>query len=522
MFIDLFWLSHALRYTSLPLAVSLTAPDGCQMVSMLTDLKKRQIDILVSGSTDKEVAAAKSDQALGLALGLVIPGRFDVCTYDPIEAMWAGDLTSSRRRLETPAELLAQVLALNTELITVAEQISTVAGVRSHWWFCMRVSSSRLRTCHFGVFSPPSSAMTATVFSSDALDRHAGFEGKAQYQTAANAVLQGAAKQMLWAKSSDENLDIIELVKEAVSVTGVKVSDACEDVLANATSEMAMYITSAAEELVVQAVDGADALDAYAKVGALAQTDDAEVASELENARNTGTSSLTEFESRLLPMLAGVRSTHTDSLRTSACLEAEIYLTACCCLRGRGELRRGAHEDLACHPGARAPACAFAASTIAADASAISADADAVEFTAAAIAIASAAAATATVLAVAVAVEANRCFPVADGTTPFGTHCPPSRRRRRRGTGASRAAGASLPDCIRDLRLVQLPRYITTLGARSHSHFVFISYRPFTPLFHFRRFSILACSCSIHVRTPPRVTPRRQDGAVHALPLHPF
>ena len=157
MFIDLFWLSHALRYTNLPLVVSLTAPDGCQMVSMLTDLKKRQIDILVSGSTDKEVAAAKSDQALGLALGLVIPGRFDVCTYDPIEAMWAGDLTSSRRRLETPAELLAKVLALNTELITVAEQISTVAGVRSHWWFCMRVSSSRLCTCHFGVFLPPSS-----------------------------------------------------------------------------------------------------------------------------------------------------------------------------------------------------------------------------------------------------------------------------------------------------------------------------------------------------------------------------
>lgn len=252
------------RYTNLPLTVTLTAPDGCQMVSMLTDVKKRQIDILTSEDNNKDDAVAKSDEAVALALGLVDPDGFDVCTYDPIEAIWAKDLTSSRRRLETPAELLAKVLALNTELIAVTEQISTVAG----------------------------------------------FEGEAQYQMAANAVQQGVAEQMLSAESAEQDLETLELVKAAVNATGVEVSDVFEDDLAAATGATAEYVTVASKAIATKA-NGTNAvivLEEYAKVGALAQTDDAEVATVLENARSTGTKDLTAFETSLQEKLVEASS----------------------------------------------------------------------------------------------------------------------------------------------------------------------------------------------------------------------
>lgn len=272
------------RYTDLPLTMPLTAPEGCKMVSILTDVKNRLISILINvQGLSKDDAIVKSDEAIAAAMGLVDPDVFDACTDDPIAAMWAGGLaTASRRRLQLAAEVLTKVLALNMELITYVEQISGVAG----------------------------------------------FYSEQGQELAAVAVVQNEAEQMLaheQAASPGQPVafETSFMVTAAVNTTGAELGPNLEASLAETASARAEYVSKASAQVVADiGTDAKMALTDLAKIGVVAQAKDPDVQDSLDSAKQANTDDITSIEgldAKLSTELASASLTESlDSAKSTA------------------------------------------------------------------------------------------------------------------------------------------------------------------------------------------------------------
>ena len=262
------------RSTGLPLSMPLRSPIGCEVTSMLSDLKYTLGKTYTAGGMPEAAAAAAADGAIANALGLTDEPGFDVCTFDPLAQLWGAqfgaarrllgaghhlELLGSGRRLEEATEVLSAYLALSLQLVTLVSGVASVTG----------------------------------------------FEGATAYASSADAVLGSVVAQLIehsaevasgTASAGDSvEIDTVALVSAAEAASGVTLGVSLAAALADSTAATADYVASAAAESVATASSSSDALTTIATVGVVGQTDDPAVERLLEDAKAGGSSDLSSF-----------------------------------------------------------------------------------------------------------------------------------------------------------------------------------------------------------------------------------
>ena len=262
------------RSTSLPLSMPLRSPVGCEVTSLLSDLKYTLGKTYTADGMPEAAAAAAADGAIANALGLTDEPGFDVCTFDPLAQLWGAQFGAARRllgaghhlellgvgrRLEEATEVLSAYLQLNLQLVTLVSGVASVTG----------------------------------------------FEGATAYASSADAVLGSVAAQLIehsaevasgTASAGDSvQIDTVALVTAAEAAAGVTLGASLAAALADSTAATADYVARAAAESVATASSSSDALTTIATVGVVGQTDDPAVERLLEDAKAGGSSDLSSF-----------------------------------------------------------------------------------------------------------------------------------------------------------------------------------------------------------------------------------
>jgi len=259
------------RSTSLPLAMPLRSPVGCEVASILSDLKYTLGKTYAAEGMPEAEAATAANGAIANALGLTDEPSFDVCTFDPLAQLWGAQFGAARRlleaghhlellgvgrRLEEATEVLSAYLALNLQLVTLVSGVASVTG----------------------------------------------FEGDAAYASSADAILGSVVAQLIEhsaevasgtaAAGDSVEIDATKLVTAAEAAAGVTLGPSLAAALADSTAATADYVAAAAAASVATASSSSDALRTIATVGVVAQTDDPAVGTLLTEARARGSSDL--------------------------------------------------------------------------------------------------------------------------------------------------------------------------------------------------------------------------------------
>ena len=262
------------RSTSLSLTMPLRSPAGCEVASVLSDLKYTLGKTYIADGLPEVDAAAAANGAIANALGLTDEPGFDVCTFDPLAQLWGGQFGAARRllgaghhlellgvgrRLEEATEVLSAYLALNLKLVTLVSGVASITG----------------------------------------------FEGSDAYASSAGAILGSVVAQLVEHSAEVANgtasagdsveIDTAALVTAAEAAANVTLGASLAAALADSTAATAEYVASAAAESVATATSSSDALTKIATVGVVGQTDDPAVETLLEDARAGGSSDLSSF-----------------------------------------------------------------------------------------------------------------------------------------------------------------------------------------------------------------------------------
>ena len=245
------------RITNLSLSVPVQAAAGCEILSVLSDLKYRFVKTYVAQNTPEADATVKADRAIVAALGLTDEPNFNACTFDPIEQLWGAQF-AARRRLEETNDVIAAALGL---ILQVVSMVSGVASVT-------------------------------------------GFESANAYETSVNAVLGSVAAQLiehaglgLSVIGDPVDIDTMALVIMAEAAANVTLGESLAAALANSTAATADYVANATAMSVTTASDSSDALTTIATVGVVGQTDSPAVDALLNEAKAAGVSDFSLFPS---------------------------------------------------------------------------------------------------------------------------------------------------------------------------------------------------------------------------------
>ena len=248
------------RSTNLSLSMPLHAAAGCEMLSVLSELKYRFVKIYVAQNTSEAEATVKADRAIIAALGLTNESNFfDACTFDPIEQLWGAQFGTGRR-LEEANDVIVAGLRLTLQVVSMVSGVASVTG----------------------------------------------FESANAYETSANAVLGSVATQLIkhaemangTASAGDPvDIDTMALVTAAEAAANVTLGESLTAALANSTAATADYVANVTATSVATASDSFDALTTIAIVGVVGQTGSPDVDAFLEEARAAGSSDFSSFSS---------------------------------------------------------------------------------------------------------------------------------------------------------------------------------------------------------------------------------
>ena len=296
------------RYTDKPLAVSISAGqttgetagevEACPVVSILSTVMKEMVTHKLTGSSDNleaAITATKSD--LKTALGLAATSDFDPCKYDPVDAVWDDDPARRRSRALVAAEgvaalgrklseggddVLSAVMGLQLQLMTVVEQISTVAG----------------------------------------------FQGEDEYAASASAVLETAATQIETTATTNAEFtafETAELVTAATEATSVTLGDDLADTLATSVAASAEYVANKTYTVIAAAESGdetpEETLTDLGQLATVAQAKDTQISVALETAASEGTSDLSTSS------VADTLETRLAEVATTEALDASLQET---------------------------------------------------------------------------------------------------------------------------------------------------------------------------------------------------
>ena len=279
------------RSTNLSLSTKYPVAAGCEMISVLANLKYRFTVRYMSEGMSEADATSAAMSAIANSLGLTdLPSGFDVCTFDPLEQLWNGQVDSARRRLQAttslPPAVLADFFALNSKLITLVSGVASVTG----------------------------------------------FEDANAFETSADAILENVVSQLTKHSAEVANgtasagdpveIDTAALVAAAEAAANVTLGTSLAAALADTTAKTAEYVANATATSVATASSPSDALTTIATVGVVGQTEAPAVGALLEDARAGGSSDLSSF-----PQVADLSTSLVEASTPEALAEQAAAVT---------------------------------------------------------------------------------------------------------------------------------------------------------------------------------------------------